>query len=69
LSLEAAHETLILVCVVPEAASEPGVEGGVVSGHALVAAVVVALAERLPAASTASTATEYKVPQLRPLTV
>ena len=46
----------MLVPVAPDTASEPGVDGAVVSGQALVVAVMVALAERLPAASTASTA-------------
>ena len=37
-------------------ASPVGAAGAVVSGHAFVEAVIVALAERLPAASAASTA-------------
>jgi hypothetical protein len=57
LSVEAAHERLILVCVEPVTTNEPGTDGAVVSGQALVEAVIVALAERFPAASTASTAT------------
>jgi hypothetical protein len=56
LSVDAVHETEIDVCVEPVAARLVGVVGGVVSKHALVEALIDAFVDRLPAASTASTA-------------
>jgi hypothetical protein len=69
LSLEAVQLSATLVVVRVPTVNPAGTLGALVSGHALVAAVVVALAERLPAASTASTATVYEVPHTRPLNV
>ena len=57
LSLEADQLTAILVVVRVPTVSPVGRSAAVVSGQALVLAATVALAERLPAASTASTAT------------
>ena len=48
----------MLVWVVVPAVSPVGAVGAVVSGHAFVDAVIVAFAERFPAASAASTASE-----------
>jgi hypothetical protein len=56
LSVDGTHETVIDVCVDPVTVRAVGVVGGVVSAHALVDAVSEVLAERLPAASYASTA-------------
>ena len=59
------------VCVVLEAARPVGANGGVVSpdddGQEPVAAVSCADGEELPAASRATTANVYEVPQERPL--
>jgi hypothetical protein len=54
-------------CVINVAARPDGVLGGVVSGQPPVVAVIVVFADRLPAASNASTATVYDVPHERPL--
>jgi hypothetical protein len=67
LSLAALQLRARVVCPAEETASPVGAVGGVVSGQALVLVVIVALPERLPAASTASTATVYEVPQARPV--
>ena len=56
LSVAAVQETEIVVWPLAVVASPVGAAGAVVSGHAFVEAVIVALAERLPAASAASTA-------------
>jgi hypothetical protein len=59
-----------------EAESDPCVEtesdasdGGGAAAHAAVGAATVALCERFPAASTASTANVYVVPHARPVAV
>jgi hypothetical protein len=69
LSLEAVQPIEMVVVVRVTSATPLGTDGAVVSGQALVEAVTVAFAERLPAASTASTATVYEVPHARPLSV
>jgi hypothetical protein len=51
------------------AARPVGTDGAEVSGHAEVDALTVALVERLPAASTASTASVYEVPQVSDVSV
>jgi len=55
LSVDAIHERATDVWPVPLDNKLVGVEGAVVSGHAAVVTVVVAVAEALPAASTAAT--------------
>jgi hypothetical protein len=66
LSVEAVHPREMEVGVAPVCASPVGGVGGVVSGQALVAPVVVVWAETFPAASKASTPRVYVVPQVRP---
>ena len=51
LSVDAVHESVIDVCPIALVASPVGVDGGVVSGQALVLIAVVACADLLPAAS------------------
>ena len=70
LSVEAVQATVTEFDVVPVACRPLGAVGACVSaggGHGPVEAVIVPLAERLPAASYASTASVYAVPQARPL--
>ena len=70
MSVEAVQETETEPDVVAVTCRLPGVEGGVVSAaHAAVVAVTLALAEWLPAASTASIATVSLVLQARPVKV
>jgi hypothetical protein len=69
LSVEAFQETVMDVWPMPLVDTPVGVDGGVVSGHAAVVPATVVLAERLPAASYASTASVYEVPQASPLRV
>jgi hypothetical protein len=71
LSDEALHESEILVGVVFPAARLAGADGASVSGggQALVDPFTDAFPERFPAASKASTASVYDVPQERPLKV
>jgi hypothetical protein len=70
LSVEPVHDTVIEVGVAPVFERLVGVDGGIVSfvatGHELVAAVMAAFDERLPAASYASIAILYDDPQERP---
>ncbi len=56
MSVDAFHVSVRPVCVTLEVASPVGIDGGVASGQAVVATMTVAFAERLPAASDASTA-------------
>ena len=56
LSVDGDHETVAPVPVTFEAFNPVGAEGACVSAHALVEAITTACCERLPAASTASTA-------------
>jgi hypothetical protein len=66
LSLEAVQESVIEVWPTALVVSPVGVEGGVVSpGQAAVDALIDAFALWFPAASNASTAMVYAVPQLR----
>ena len=69
LSLEAPHESEIDVVVEPVLETDGGAVGAVVSEQPLVDAVAVVRAERLPAASAASTPNAYVVPHVRPETV
>ncbi len=72
LSVAAFHASETLVVVAPVERKFPGVVGASLSGgggHALVDAFSVACAERLPAASAASTARAYVVPHARPVKV
>src|SRR5439155_18292368 len=64
----AANVTVTAWALHPAGASSV-VTGGVVSGHATVDAVRVAIGDRFPAASVASTPSVYVVPQTRPVTV
>ena len=66
LSVDAVQERLTLVWLLPVCARPVGVDGGVVSVHADVEAVTVALPETFPAASFASTASVCDVLQVRP---
>ena len=59
----------MLPCVKPAATRFAGAEGGVVSRQAFVDALMVVSADRLPAASNASTERLYVFPQLSPDTV
>jgi hypothetical protein len=51
LSVDAVQPNVRPVCVTAEVDSPVGAEGDVVSGHALVVTLVVAMAETFPAAS------------------
>jgi hypothetical protein len=51
LSNDGLHDDETLVAVAPVSTRPVGVVGAIVSGHALVFAVVVAIADRFPAAS------------------
>jgi hypothetical protein len=66
LSTDAVHDSEIDVWPTELVDNPDGVEGGVVSGHADVCCVTVAIADTFPAASTAVTPSVYDVPQLRP---
>ena len=55
LSVEAVHERVAAVWLTALVARPVGVEGGVVSGQAVVVTLFVAVPETLPAASTAAT--------------
>ena len=67
LSVAAAQLRSISLELTADADTVPGAEGGVVSGQAAVCWPTVAIAERLPAASTAATPSVELVPQLRAL--
>ena len=67
--LDATHANGTADCVTNAAANPLGALGALVSGQAAVLVVIVALAERLPAASKASTATAYDVPHESPVSV
>ena len=72
MSVDAFHAIATVVCVVPVTRWLVGTDGGVVSlvgGQALVVTSNVDFAERLFAASAASTATVYVVPHVRPGTL
>jgi hypothetical protein len=69
LSVEAVQLSATLVVVRVPTVNPAGTLGALVSGQALVEALTDAFPERFPAASTASTATVYEVPQARPLNV
>ncbi len=69
LSVDAVHESVIVVPVNALRVSAPGAEGAVVSGQAVVAALRVLRVETLPAASLASTPSVYVVPHVSPVNV
>ena len=69
LSDEADHDNVAEVCPTALVARPVGVDGAEVSGHAVVITFVVAVADTLPAASTAATPSVYEVPQSMPVTV
>jgi hypothetical protein len=69
LSVDADHDSVIVVPVNALRVSELGADGAAVSAHAAVAALSVLLVETLPAASAASTPSVYVVPHVRPLKV
>jgi hypothetical protein len=69
LSVDGSHDIVIVVRVAPDSTWPSGTDGGVVStadAHVAVEAVIVACAERLPAASYASTEMSYPCPQTSP---
>ena len=70
MSVDALQPSVIELVVAAVAASPAGTVGACVSagaGQALVEAVMLDLAERLPAASYASTASVYAVPHVSPV--
>ncbi len=69
LSDDADHDNVAEVCPTALVASPVGVDGADVSGHAVVVTVVVAVADTLPAASSAATPSVYDVPHSMPVTV
>ncbi len=69
LSVEAVQASVIDVAVNALRVSAVGALGAVASGQAAVAAAKLGLVERLLAASNASTARVYVVPQARPVKV
>ncbi len=66
MSLDADHDRPMLVAVTAPTVNPDGAEGGCESTQAEVVATTEAFAERLPAASTASTPSVYDVPQASP---
>ena len=66
LSVEGAQERIADVAPTALVTRPVGVDGAVVSGHAVVVTFVVAVVDTLPAPSTAATPTVYAVPQVRP---
>ncbi len=66
LSVEGLHERVADAAPIALVTRPDGVDGAVVSGHAVVVTVVVAVVDTLPAPSTAATPTVYVVAHVRP---
>jgi hypothetical protein len=66
LSSDGDHQSATVVAVIWLGSRLATAVGGSVSGQAAVATIAEAMVEWLPAASTASTPTEYVEPQVRP---